>query len=91
LHNIKYYIENNFLKYYPTDGYGVAIYNMDSRDTTFFQGPNDKLKKLFELDYFDLAMFQELIDCELPEAAQLINRLLLHKIISKGKNKQDVN
>ena len=80
-----YYLERNFIKYYPTDGYGVAIYNMDSRDTTFFQGPNDKLKKLFELDSFDLHVFQHLITCELQDATLLINKLLLHKIISKDK------
>jgi len=80
-----YYLENSFKTYYPTDGYGVAIYKTDSRDTTFFQGPNDKLKKLFELECFDLPMFQQLIACELPDAAQLIDKLLLHNIISQNK------
>lgn len=91
LPNNMYHIENNFLTYYPTDGYGVAIYNTDSRDTTFFQGPNDKLKKLFELKSFDLPTFQQLINCEFAEATKLINRLLAHEIISKGKHTQDVN
>jgi hypothetical protein len=81
----QYYLENNFVKYYPTDGYGVAIYNIDSRDTIFFQGKNDNLKKLFELKCFDLPVFQQLITAEIQEATQLINRLLLHNIISKKK------
>ncbi len=81
--NTKYYLENHFIKYYPTDGYGVAIYNTDSRDTTFFQGQNENLKKLFELEYFDLPTFQKLIACELQDAIQLIDKLLLHKIISE--------
>jgi len=85
LSNNKYYLESNFTKYYPTDGYGVAIYNTDSRDTTFFEGPNDKLKKLFELEHFDLPTFQGLISCDLKNATQLINKLLLHKIVSKGE------
>lgn len=83
-HN-KYYFESNFIKYYPSDGYGVAIFNTDSRDTTFFHGQNDNLKKLFELEYFDLPIFQQLITAELQVATQLINRLLLHNIISKEK------
>jgi len=81
----KYYLESNFITYYPTDAYGVAIYNIDSRDTTFFQGQNDKLKKLFSLRCFDIATFQELIDCESKDATLLINKLLLHKIISENK------
>jgi len=86
LPNKKYYLENHFVTYYPTDGYGVAIYNTDSRDTTFFQGRNDNLKKLFELKYFDLPMFQQLITSDLQEATQLINRLLLRNIISEEKS-----
>lgn len=81
----KYYLESNFITYYPTDGYGVAIYNIDSRDTTFFQGDNDKLKKLFALEFFDITTFQELIICEFKDATLLINKLLLHKIISEDK------
>ena len=87
----KYYIEKNFITYYPTDGYGVAIYNIDSRDTTFFQGQNDNLKKLFELECFDLSIFQQLISCDLKKANKLIRVLLLKNIISEDKSLLYVN
>lgn len=83
----KYYLAKNFITYFPTDGFGIAIYNKDSRDTTFFQGQNDNLKQLFELEHFDISLFQQLVACELQDATQLIDKLLLHKIIFKNKHK----
>jgi len=79
----KYRIKPSVFLYYPSDHIGVVGFDEDSHETFFINLNSSSLKKLLVHTLFDLPMLKESFECEQVTAKEILNKLLIYKIINE--------
>ncbi len=79
----KYKIAENLCFFYPSDQFGIAIYNQKTAATQFLHFEQQGLESLFEQKLITYPCLEKQLDDTKTSAKLLFKLLLSHKIIEK--------